>query len=129
MSSIGATFISQHLQARRERVSLDLSRRHELYGQLIEEAMPLFVDAIGRTQLDPAKVLRLYSVVARIRLVSSSEVLRGAENVVADVIKSYASPIRDVNVVIQNDVEKHLDPLHAFTAACRRERDELLRKL
>ena len=45
LSSLGTTFMTQRLQARRERVSLELAKREELYGQFIEEATPLFADS------------------------------------------------------------------------------------
>jgi hypothetical protein len=32
LSSLGTTFMTQRLQARRERVSLELAKREELYG-------------------------------------------------------------------------------------------------
>lgn len=73
LASLGTTFINQRLQACRERLTKDLANREELYGGFIEEIIPLFVDSINCTTIDPSKLLNLYSMVARIRLISSDE--------------------------------------------------------
>ena len=50
LASLGTTFMTQRLQARRERVSLDLAKREELYGEFIEQVTPLFVDSVESTE-------------------------------------------------------------------------------
>src|SRR5579862_6428029 len=80
-SYIAATFIGQRLQARWARLRAELEEREKLYGIFVEEAVHLFVDSIRQSAIDPAKIMRLYSKVARIRLTSSDRVLRAAEEV------------------------------------------------
>ncbi len=89
------------LQARRERVSLELAKREELYGQFIEEATPLFADSIEKTEFDPAKIFDLYSILGRIRLSSSDEVLREADDVITNLLKWYNNPIMEVRVLME----------------------------
>lgn len=129
LASVGTTFIGQRHQAKRQRLAAELTVREELYTNLIEEAMPLFVDSIEQTSFDPGKLLRLYSVVARIRLVANDDVLRGAEKVVADLLESYKRPVTDVKLVIQQVGHDAVDPMRDFTEACRRERSDILRQL
>lgn len=128
MASLATTFINQRFQARRERVNKELANREELYASFIEEAIPLFVDSIRTTEIDPSKMLKLYSTVGRIRLLSSDEVLRGAEKVVADLIESYRRPITDLSEVIYHVSHDALDPMREFTQACRKERRHILRE-
>jgi hypothetical protein len=104
----------------------ELANREELYASFIEEAIPLFVDSLKTTEIDPSKMFSLYSLVGRIRLLSSDEVLHGAEKVVADLIESYRRPLTDVTEVIYHVSHDALDPMREFTQACRRERDRLL---
>jgi hypothetical protein len=80
-ASVTATFIGQRLQARGARVAAELEEHEQLYGKFVEEAVPLFVEAIQRQTIDTPKLMQLYSFVARIRLVASDEVLRAAEEV------------------------------------------------
>ena len=65
-SSVAATFIGQRLQARWSQVGAELEERDRLYGRFVEEAVHLFVDSIQRSTIDPVKIMRLYSKVARI---------------------------------------------------------------
>ena len=130
LASLGTTFMTQRLQARRERVSLDLAKREELYGEFIEHVTPLFVDSVESTEFDPPKILRLSSVLGRIRLVASDEVLREAEEVFANLLKWYSNPVQEIRAVMEQAVRREVaDPIQPFAQSCRRERDHLLRQL
>jgi hypothetical protein len=130
LSSLGTTFMTQRLQARRERVSLELAKREELYGEFIKEATPLFADSVEKTEFDSARIFDLYSILGRIRLSSSDEVLREAEGVIANLLKWYSYPVMGVRVLMEQAARHEVsDPIELFTQACRRERGELLRQL
>lgn len=129
MSSLATTFINQRFQARRERLNKELANREELYATFIEEAIPLFVASIKTTEIDPSTMLKLYSLVGRIRLIASDEVLHGAEKVVADLIESYRRPITDVSEIVYRVSHDALDPMREFTQACRRERHGILAQM
>jgi hypothetical protein len=111
-------------------VSLELANREELYGEFIEEATPLFADSIEETEFDPANIFGLYSILGRIRLSSSDEVLREAEEVIANLLKWYSNPVLEVRVLMEQAAKHEVsDPIEVFTQACRRERDDLVRNL
>ena len=78
-SSVAAAFIGQRVQARWSRLGAELREHETLYGEFVEEAVRLFVDAVQRSTSDPAQIMRLYSKVARIRLTSSEPVLRAGD--------------------------------------------------
>ena len=130
-SSVAATFIGQRLQARWTRLGAELEEHEKLYGIFVEEAVHLFVDAIQRSAIDPAKIMRLYSKVARIRLTSSDEVLHAAEEVGKRLLQAYEQPPADPAEVLTRyaNGEEHLDPLREFTEACRRERARALQQI
>ena len=75
-SSVAATFIGQRLQGRWTQLRAELEERENLYGLFIDEAVHLFVDAIQKSKIDPVKIMRVYSKVARIRLMSTDQVLK-----------------------------------------------------
>jgi hypothetical protein len=52
----------------------------------------LFVDAIQKSKIDPVKIMRLYSKVARIRLISTDQVLNAAEEVGKRLFQAYELP-------------------------------------
>jgi hypothetical protein len=123
-SSIVATFMGQRLQARWARLRTELEDREKLYGLFVEEAVHLFVDSIRQSAIDPAKIMRLYSKVARIRLTSNDRVLGAAEEVGRRLFEAYerppGSPVELLTRYANGD--ESLDPLREFTEACREER-------
>jgi hypothetical protein len=128
-SSVAATFLGQRLQARWTQLRGELEEREKLYGLFVEEAVHLFVDAIQRSRIEPGKIMRLYSKVARIRLVSTDEVLRAAEEVGKRLFEAYERPPDNPAEVLARyaNGEDNLDPLREFTEACRMEREKALR--
>jgi hypothetical protein len=130
-SSVAATFIGQRLQARWTQLRVELEEREKLYGIFVEEAVHLFADAIQRSRIDPTKIMRLYSKVARIRLTSTDQVLHAAEEVGKRLFDAYERPPDDPAEVLGRyaNGEGNLDPLREFTEACRLERAKALQKV
>jgi hypothetical protein len=130
-SSVVATFIGQRLQTRAARLAAELEEHEELYGKFVEEAVPLFVDAIQQSTVEAAKIMLLYSKVARIRLTSSDQVLRAAEEVGKRLLEFYERAPEDPAAVLARVArgEENLDPLRDFTEACRVEHAKALRQV
>jgi len=130
-ASVVATFVGQRRQARWSRLAAELDAREELYGRFVEEAGPLFIDAVQQSATDPAKMMRLYSLVGHIRLTSSDEVLRAAETVGKRLLEAYASPPEDFAKFVTQRLKnkENLDPLLDFTEVCRRERAKVLQQV
>lgn len=131
VASVGATLVGQRLQSRRERLAAELDERQQLYANFIEEAAQIFLDSLEKTSLEPAKLLRLHAVVARIRLASGHRVLRAAEQVGARLLENYERPVTDAREFIREHAKEIdvVDPLREFTEECRRERLETLERL
>jgi len=127
-SSIAATFMGQRLQARWARLRTELEEREKLYGIFVEEAIHLFADSIRQSAIDPGKIMRLYSKIARIRLTSSDRVLHAAEEVGRRLLEAYEKPPEDPAEVLARYAkgEENLDPLREFTEACREEQAQAL---
>jgi hypothetical protein len=130
-ASVVATFVGQRLQARWSRLAAELDEQEELYRRLVEEAIPLFIDALQQPAVDPAKIMRLFSVLGCIRLTSSDEVLRAAEGVGKRLLEAYAKPPEDPVKVLEQFFKnpESLDPLLDFTVVCRRERAKVLQQV
>jgi hypothetical protein len=130
-SSVAATFMGQRLQARWARLRVELEEREKLYGIFVEEAVHLFVDSIRQSAIDPAKIMRLYSKVARMRLTSSDRVVRAAEEVGRRLLEAYELPPDNPAAVLARYVngEENLDPLREFTEACRQEQAEATKQV
>ena len=123
-SSVAAAFVGQRVEARWRQLGVELEEREKLYGLFVEEALALFVDALQQSTSDPAKIMRLYSRVARIRLTASAEILNAAEEVGRLLLEAYERPPEDPAEVLARFAkgEVSIDPLRGFTQACRLER-------
>jgi hypothetical protein len=108
-----------------------LDEQEELYRRFVEEAVPLFIDALQQTAVDPAKIMPLFSILGCIRLTSSDEVLRAAEEMGKRLLESYARPPKDTVKVLEEFFRnpESLDPLRDFTVVCRRERAKVLQRV
>jgi hypothetical protein len=108
-----------------------MDEHEKLYGAFVEEAVPLFIDAVQQPAVDSRKVMRFFSIMGRIRLICSDEVLRAAEDVGKRLVEAYERPPQDPAKVLEQLFTKKetLDPLLEFTVACRRERSKALNKV
>ncbi len=130
-ASVAATFVGQRIQFRGARVAAELDEHEELYGRFVEKAVPLFVEAIDCSAIDPGKLMLLYAIVARIRLTANGEVLRAAEDVGKQLLDAYERPPENTAAVLARYVkgDRSVDPLREFTEACRRERARVVRSI
>jgi len=130
-ASVASTFFGQRLQARWSRLAAELDEQEELHRRFVEEAVPLFIDALQQPAVDPAKIMRLFSILGCIRLTSSDEVLRAADKVAKRLLEAYAKPPEDPVKVLEQlfKIPESLDPLLDFTQTCRRERARVLKRV
>ena len=119
---LAASWLTQRGQFRAQALLHEAVRRETLYAEFIIEASKRLTDAWTRQAESPEVIAGLYSALDRVRLTSSTEVIRVAEQVVRHVIDAYA----DANKTF-DDVREHLrsddwgDPLRDFAEACRTE--------
>jgi hypothetical protein len=71
-AAIATTWISQRSQTRRELAKPEMRKRETLYGEFITEGARLLSDAFDHTLDKPETLVKLYAILGRIRLVTSS---------------------------------------------------------
>lgn len=121
LTSLTASWLTQHVQFRAQQRAGDLNRREALYKSFIEEASKWHTDAIAHDQAEVANLVGLYALVSGMRILSSPRVVENAERVVRVIVETYLAPnktIRDIREILDSDV---MDPLRAFSEACREE--------
>ena len=119
LTSLGASWVSQNAQARTQQVLGDKSRRQEHYRVFIEEAAKLYGDALASQNLDVAKVIGLYAMASRMRVLSSDLVFEHAEKVIQAIVDTYFERNRDV-ADLRGEMHSHkLDPLRSFSEVAR----------
>jgi hypothetical protein len=124
-ASVGTTWITHHKQAIRELTQARLHEREALYSEFITEASRLAVDAVSHSLETLEKLVNLYGIIGRIRLVASKKVLGEAETCCRRIIELYARPNISVEQIAGDFDLEDLDPLKPFSAICRAELMEI----
>jgi hypothetical protein len=120
-ASITTTWITQRTQTIREHTEARLRERELLYGEFITEASRLAVDALNHSLEQPDKLVTLYGILGRIRLVASERVLAEAERCCRRIVGLYMQPNLTTEQIRSALETENLDPLKAFSDACRAE--------
>jgi hypothetical protein len=107
---------------RKDRVRLTsraTAQREKLYKAFIEEASRLYADALVNDKSEISKLVDLYALIGRMKILSSDDVIEAAEKAGRLIIDTYLSPNR--TFVDLPEFINEMDPLKAFSEACRRE--------
>lgn len=127
LTSLGASWLTQRVQVTAQRLAHEVTRQEELYKDFIDEASIAFADALERSEADVAKLVRLYALVSRMRVLSSSErVVEQADAVMRTIMETYHAPNRSLREVAEGAEPSVLDPLRTFSDACRAERRQVV---
>jgi hypothetical protein len=121
LTSLAASWLTQHVQFSAQERASNLSRREDLYKSFIEEASRLYADAFAHDQAEVSNLVNLYALVSRMRVLSSPRIVENADKVVRVIIETYLAPnrsFRDVREILDNDA---MNPLRDFSNACREE--------
>jgi hypothetical protein len=127
-ASVGTTWMTQRTETVRGYNEWRLREREVLYGEFITEASRLAVDAMLNSLERPDKLVTLYGILGRIRLMSGAEVLHKAEECLHRIVDLYSQPnltTEQIRNAIEAMETHRLDPLKEFSAVCRTELLEL----
>ncbi len=120
VSTLAASWLTQRGQLRAQSHVHEAVKREALYAEFISEASRRFTDAWSHQAESPEVVAGLYAAVQRMRLTSSDEVTRVAEQVVRSVLEAYATPDQTFDELrTRATSEDGIDPLREFSEACR----------
>ena len=117
------SWIVQRRELRAQWLVQDRLRRQDLYKEFIQEASKCFVEALQHDKPNIALVVTLYEKMSRMRIISSSEVLAAAEQVLNRLLDAlFQPPIRLTNGKLREMLETgSTDVLRSFSEACRAE--------
>src|SRR5215831_8145629 len=121
LTSLTTSWLTHHVQFRAQQRAHEVSRREQLYAHFIEEASRLYTEAYEHDEAEISKLVNLYALVSKMRVVSSPRIVENADRVVRVIIETYLAPnktFRDVVELLDNEA---MNPLRAFSDACREE--------
>ena len=123
LASLASTWLAQWVQLRARSRERGRARRETLFSDFIDEASRLYGDALSHEKDDVLDMVRLYALVARIRLISSAAIVASAERTLDSVIDAYLSPNRTLQELRVLMSEGRMTFLVEFSEACRVELD------
>lgn len=121
LTSLTASWLTQRVQFTAQQRVGDLNKRAQLYEAFIDEASKLYTEAFEHSETDASKLVNLYALISKMRIMSSPQIVASADRVVRVIIETYLAPNKtfgDVLELLDNDA---LNPLRAFSNACREE--------
>ena len=119
IATLVTAWLARRRQDRLRRTERAVSQREKLYRQFIEEASRLYADALVNEQAEPSQLVGMYALIGRMKIISCDDVVQAAEKVGRLILGTYLSPNRTLAEL--PDLIDEVDPLRAFSDACRRE--------
>ena len=92
LASIVTGWVTQRRKDRIRHTLRATSQREELYKNFIEEASRLYADAIVNDKSEVSKLVDLYALIARMKILSSDAVIEAAEKAGRLILETYLSP-------------------------------------
>jgi hypothetical protein len=129
-ASLYSTWITQNAQSKRDLVASELRKREALYGEYVTECSKLIIDSIDHTLDQPSTMVAALSILNRIRLTASPQVMEAAEASLDAIVQGYLRDkmtIPQLHAQMREGPRKFPDPLASFSAACRIELKEIHR--
>ena len=121
LASFATSWVTQHAQTRAQRIAAERDSRAALFGRFLDEAAKLYSDALQNRQDDMTRLVSIYALTNRIRLISSPQVVDAADNVARIIVDTYLAPNISMEETRTNWIDRHIDPLRDFSEACRQE--------
>ena len=121
LTSFTTSWTTVRAQMKAERTASSKSRRQDLYKNFIEQASRIYGDALINSTLELSGLIGLYTLISRMRVLSSVSVIENAVRVARSITDTYEQPNRtpaELESMIHNG---SVDLLQDFSYACRRE--------
>jgi len=118
--------MAQRHQDRRDLLAKKIVWREALYSDFINESARLLLDAAQHNVYDPKILIPTYALLSRIRLGSSPQVLKAAEEVLKGAADTYPKPNLTAEQ-IESAALSGENPLRNFSEVCRAELESMQR--
>jgi hypothetical protein len=125
LTSFASSWFTQQVQLVDKNRQAAWSKREQLFSTFIVEASRLYGDALSHQNDDVSKLVRLYALVGRVRLVASRKVVASAEKIMDTITETYLGCNRTLQEVRQYAMQGGVDLLQEFGEACREELESL----
>ena len=121
LTSFASSWTTLHTQMKAQRLASSKSTRQDLYKQFIDEASRAYVDALVHDKLDMSSLVGIYSLISRMRVLSSRKVIESAANIARLITDTYFQPNKTLFELQAMIHDGGVDPLRDFSDVCRNE--------
>ncbi len=125
LTSFVSTWLGQSAQLRSQLFLNEKGRRQELYREFIDAASRCYVEAVTSNTPDLTRLVTLYALISRMRVLSSPRVIEEAKKVADLIACSYPEPNKTFAELHSMIHEGAFDPLRNFSESCREELESL----
>ena len=125
LTSVLASWLTQHTQVKAEWLAQDRMRRQDLYKDFIEEASKCYIDPLQHSVPDLPRLVGLYAMVSRMRTRSSPAVADEADRIARKIVDTYLAPDKSFVELRQMIEDGSIDVMGSFSDACRTEFESL----
>ena len=125
LTSVLASWLSQNVQAKAQRLQQDQLQRQGIYKEFINDAAKLYVDALQSDKADVSALMGLYAQVSKMRVLSSASVIDRADEILKKITNTYLEPNKAIPELSEMANSGLIDPLRNFSEACRAESERL----
>jgi hypothetical protein len=116
-----ATWLTQRGKDGARTLAQEKTRKQKLYKLFISEASKLYADALVHDNSEVSALVNLYTLIGRMRILSSDAVIGKAEAAARMIIDTYFSPNKTFPELRQLMDSRSMDPLREFGEVCRKE--------
>jgi hypothetical protein len=121
LMTFATNWVTQRTQLSEKHREAEVAKREQLFSDFIAEASRLYGDALTHQKDDVGDLVQLYALVARMRLLSSREVVTAAEQAMDAIIGTYLAPNRTLHELRSIAQRGEMNFLFDFGEACRLE--------
>ena len=125
LTSFATSWLTQQTQVKVQQSARKLTRREELYKDFVEEASKLYADSLIHETSDVSQLVRLYAMISRMRVLSSTTTIESADKVARMIVNTYLAPNKTFPELRDMVNSGTIDLLRDFSEACREEFQKL----
>ena len=120
-TSFATSWTTLRVQMKADGAASSKARRQKLYKEFISEASRVYGDALIHNELQFAGLIGLYSLISRMRILSSDNVIENAVTVARTISDIYQQPNKTPEELEEMIHNGRVDLLSGFSEACREE--------
>jgi len=125
LTSFATSWLTQQTQVKVQQSAHKLTKREELYKDFVEEASKLYADSLIHETSDVSQLVRLYAMISRMRVLSSTTTIESADKVALILVNTYLAPNKTFPELRDMVNSGAIDLLRDFSEACREEFQKL----